>query len=79
MNPASHLDFLIYNRIGKKPVLAIEVDGYENHKKGTVQASRDQLKDHILERYQIPLLRFKTNGSGEKEKIAGTLERLVEI
>ena len=29
MNPATHLDFLIYNRISKKPVLAIEVDGYE--------------------------------------------------
>ena len=28
MNPATHLDFLIYNRISKKPVLAIEVDGY---------------------------------------------------
>ena len=32
MNPATHLDFLIYNRISKKPVLAIEVDGYEFHK-----------------------------------------------
>lgn len=78
MNPAAHLDFLIYNRIGKKPVLAIEVDGYENHKKGTAQASRDLLKDHILELYQIPLLRFKTNGSGEKEKIVEMLENLVE-
>ena len=72
MNPAAHLDFLIYNRIGKKPVLAIEVDGYENHKRGTAQAARDLLKDHILEVYQIPLLRFKTNGSGEKEKTAGS-------
>ena len=25
MNPATHLDFLIYNRIGKKPVLAIDM------------------------------------------------------
>lgn len=32
MNPAVHLDFLIYNRISKKPVLAVEVDGYEYHK-----------------------------------------------
>lgn len=77
MNPATHVDFLIYNRIGKKPVLAIEVDGYENHKKGTVQASRDLLKNHILELYQIPLLRFWTNGSEEKEKIVETLEKLV--
>lgn len=77
MNPATHLDFLIYNRIGKKPVLAIEVDGYEYHKEDTVQASRDLLKNHIMELYEIPFLRFKTNGSGEKEKIMEMLDKLV--
>lgn len=77
MNPATHLDFLIYNRIGKKPVLAIEVDGYEYHKEDTVQASRDLLKNHIMELYEIPLLRFMTNGSGEKEKIIEMLDKLV--
>lgn len=70
------MDFLIYNRIGKKPVLAVEVDGYEYHKKGTVQAKRDLLKDRILELYEIPLLRFKTNGSGEKEIIIEKLDKL---
>lgn len=74
MNPATHLDFLIYNRVGKKAVLAIEVDGYEYHKEGTVQASRDLLKNHILELYKIPFLRLKTNGSGEKEKILEMLD-----
>ena len=77
MNPATHLDFLIYNRISKKPVLAIEVDGYEYHKEDTVQASRDFLKNHILELYEIPLLRFKTNGSGEREKLIEILNKLV--
>ena len=77
MHPATHLDFLIYNRISKKPVLAIEVDGYEYHKEDTVQSSRDLLKNRIMELYEIPLLRFKTNGSGEKEKIVEMLERLV--
>ena len=67
MNPATHIDFLIYNRISKKPVLAIEVDGYEYHKNGTVQAARDMLKNHILQLYQIPLLRFQTMVV-EKEK-----------
>lgn len=76
MNPATHLDFLIYNRIGKKPVLAIEVDGYEYHKEDTEQASRDLRKNHIMELYEIPLLRFKTNGSGEKEKIIEMLDKL---
>lgn len=77
MNAATHLDFLIYNRIGKKPVLAIEVDGYEYHKEDTVQASRDLLKNHIMELYEIPLMRFKTNGSSEKEKIIEMLDKLV--
>lgn len=77
MHPATHIDFLLYNRISKKPVLAIEVDGYEYHKKDTVQAPRDLLKNHILELYEIPLLRFKTNGSGEKEKIVEKLDNLI--
>lgn len=77
MNPATHIDFLIYNRISKKPVLAIEVDGYEYHKNGTVQAARDMLKNHILQLYQIPMLRFQTNGSGERKIIAEWLEKLV--
>lgn len=76
MNHATHLDFLIYNRISKKFVLAIEVDGYKYHKNGTVQASRDLLKNHIMEMYEMPLLRLKTNGSGEKEKIIEMLDKL---
>ncbi len=76
MNPATHLDFLIYNRISKKPVLAIEVDGYQYHKKDTKQGFRDFMKNHILELYGIPLLRFQTNGSGEKEKIVEALEKV---
>lgn len=77
MNPATHLDFLVYNRISKKPVLVIEVDGYEYHKDETVQASRDVMKNRILELYEIPLLRFKTNGSVEKEQITEKLEELL--
>src|SRR5690606_30720513 len=30
-NPLTHLDFLIYNKLGKAPVLGIEVDGFEYH------------------------------------------------
>ena len=77
MNPATHLDFLVYNRISKKSVLAIEVDGYDNHEK-TVQASRDSKKDEIMDLCNIPLLRFKTNGSGEREKIIQELENRMQ-
>lgn len=76
MNPSTHIDFLLYNRISKKPVLAIEVDGYQYHQENTKQASRDVMKNHILELYEIPLLRFMTNGSGEKESIIKKLEEL---
>lgn len=76
-NPSTHIDFLLYNRISKKPVLAIEVDGYEYHRGDTAQASRDLLKNHILELYEIPLLRFKTNGSGEREKIVEMLDKII--
>lgn len=77
MHPATHLDFLIFNRISKKPVLAIEVDGYKYHKTGTKQAERDVMKNRIMELYGIPLVRFATNGSGEKEKVVERLEKVV--
>lgn len=78
MNPSTHLDFLIYNRISKKPVLAIEVDGFYFHKEGTRQAERDKMKNHILELYEIPYLRFATNGSGEKERLSEKLQELFD-
>ena len=78
-NSSTHLDFLIYNRISKKPVLAVEVDGYEYHKNGTKQNQRDLMKNHIMEVYGIPLLRFKTNGSGEREKITEMLEKQLQL
>lgn len=76
MNPATHLDFLIYNKISKRPIMAIEVDGFQYHKSGTEQAERDKKKNHILELYGIPLVRFATNGSGEKEKIMDFLRQM---
>jgi len=75
-NPLTHLDFLIYNKLGKNSVLAIEVDGFANHKDGTKQAERDRMKDKILEKYGLPLLRFATNGSNEKVKLMNKLSEM---
>lgn len=72
----THLDFLIYNTLGKNPILAIEVDGFEYHKAGTEQSERDKKKDRILAKYKLPLLRFSTTGSGEKQKLT---DKLTEI
>lgn len=75
-NPLTHLDFLIYNKLGKVPVLGIEVDGFEYHKDGTQQAGRDKMKDRILDKYNFPLLRFRTNESNEREKLTNKLNEL---
>ena len=71
---ATHLDFLIVNHVSKKPLLAIETDGYNFHHEETHQHRRDQMKDHILEVYGLSLLRLSTTGSGEKGRIVRALE-----
>lgn len=78
-DPRTHLDFLIYNKVTKKPFLAVEVDGYTFHKSGTEQAKRDILKNTILEKNDIPLLRLSTVGSREKERIIQKLEGLLSF
>ena len=75
---STHLDFLIINHVTKKPVLAIETDGYNYHNDETEQHQRDLKKNHILSLYRLPLLRLKTNESGEKEKILSMLHDIIK-
>lgn len=72
----THIDFVIYNKMDKKPSLAIEVDGYTFHKKSTAQSQRDELKNEILKKYNIPLIRLSTIGSDEKNIIKSKLDEL---
>lgn len=74
-NHNAHVDFLIYNKLGKNPILAIEVDGYAYHKQGTKQADRDDIKDAIFAKYNLPIIRFSTTGSGEKARLISMLEK----
>lgn len=74
---STHIDFLIYNKLSKKPVLAIEVDGYKNHKENTIQHKRDLLKNSILSKYNISLVRLSTNGSEEEKIIRNRLDEIV--
>ena len=53
-NDWTHIDFVIFNKMDKKMILAVEVDGYYYHKEGTKQQERDKLKDKILEKYDVP-------------------------
>ena len=74
-NPLTYVDFLLFNQMDKRPVLAIEVDGTAFHKAESKQAERDMKKNSILEKCAVPLLRLRTDGSGEKEKIRNALKR----
>lgn len=76
---STYIDFYISKKVGDRPVLAIEVDGYRNHKKGTKQYERDLLKNSILEKYNIPLVRLKTNGSGEEIIIREKLDEITKL
>ena len=78
-NINTHIDFLIYNRVSKQPVLAIETDGYAFHKSGTSQSERDIKKNHILELYGIPLVRLSTIGSNEKKIIGDKLSEVLHL
>ncbi len=74
---STHLDFLVISHVTKKPLLAIETDGYTYHNDETEQHQRDLLKNHILEVYGLPLIRLRTHESGEKEKIISALNTIV--
>ncbi|MFW2611012.1 DUF2726 domain-containing protein [Aliarcobacter butzleri] len=68
---------MIYSKINKQIVLAIEVDGYKYHEDSQIQKKRDKLKDEILEKYNIPIIRFATNASQESKKLKECLKKLV--
>ena len=75
-NHLTHVDFLIYSRLTHQPVLVIEVDGFAYHH-NPVQQERDQVKNSVLDKYHIPILRLSTIESGEKQRITDALKNLV--
>ena len=75
----THIDFLIYDTVTHKAVLAVEVDGTQFHKAGTRQRGRDLIKDSVLTSIGLPLLRLSTEGSQEKEKISQALSNLTGL
>ena len=74
-NSLSHVDFLIYNSITKKPLMAIEVDGWKYHNLSEVQQSRDKLKDDILTKYGLKPYRISTVDTINVETIANMLSK----
>ena len=74
-NDWTHVDFLIFSKLSHRPNLVIEVDGFAFHN-NEKQKERDRLKDTILTKYGIPILRLSTVGSNEQNLIR---EKLLEL
>lgn len=55
----------------------VEVDGYKYHKEYNKQKERDILKNNILAKYNIPLIRLTTNASREESAIRSKLDEIV--
>lgn len=77
VNHNSSIDFIVFHKLNKKPVLAIEVDGFAFHENNPKQLEKDKLKDNILIKYELPLLRLPTTGSNEEAKIQNKLDEII--
>ena len=78
-NPWSHIDLLIYDTIGKLPLVCIEVDGWAFHRPGSLQAVRDEIKNAIFQSAGLQLIRLSTAGSGEAATIASAIRQAIGL
>lgn len=67
INNRASIDFVIFNKMDNKPVLLIEVDGFEFHTNNPKQLVKDEMKDNIAKKNNIKLLRFETGGRAYNE------------
>ncbi|KXZ23299.1 DNA helicase [Bacillus nakamurai] len=73
----ARVDFLLHYKMGNEPLGVIEVDGVAYHH-SKAQKRRDRIKNSILEKAGIPLLRLKTNESRESERIKKFLNEILQ-
>ncbi|MBN1601150.1 MAG: DUF2726 domain-containing protein [Chitinispirillaceae bacterium] len=69
LHPWTHVDFLFYNRVSKEKLFVLEVDGVRFHEQDKRQVGHDAVKDRVLKENNIPVYRFKTNESNEKQRL----------
>lgn len=72
----THVDFLLSNTTSSKPLLVIEIDGLAFHRAHSDQENRDRMKDSILNKIGIPIMRVKTNESFLESKLEGKLKEI---
>lgn len=77
MKQKASCDFVIYYKVGKNPMGVIEIDGSSHENR--VQQERDVLKNAILQKTDIPLLRLKTvEGNIEKKTLSFLNECIIK-
>ena len=79
LHPWSHVDFLVYDTIGKLPVLGIEVDGWAFHRPGSLQSERDDIKNSVFRHADLRMLRLSTMGSREDAAISEALRYVLGL
>ncbi|MGX4583064.1 DUF2726 domain-containing protein [Paenibacillus chitinolyticus] len=73
----SSVDFVIYHKLDRSPALAIEVDGFAFHENNPEQLKRDEKKERIFKKFGMGLVRFRTTGSGEEQKLREVLSTML--
>jgi superfamily I DNA and/or RNA helicase len=68
-HPWTHVDFLFFNKLSKEKLFVLEVDGIRYHEQDKKQHEHDNIKNRVLEANNIPIYRFKTNESNEKQRL----------
>ncbi|MKU04678.1 DUF2726 domain-containing protein [Salmonella enterica subsp. enterica] len=75
MHKRASCDFVVYYKVGKTPLGVIEVDGGYHFQ--SVQLERDELKNNILYKSGLPLLRLRTIDSNIEAKLEEFLTGLL--
>lgn len=78
VNNRASVDFVLFHKQDKQPVLVIEVDGFAFHENNPSQLEKDAMKDNILRKFDFQFLRLHTNGSGEEGKIKSKLDTALQ-
>lgn len=73
----SHVDFLLFNKLTKMPLRAVEVDGWQFHKESEAQQERDSAKDAILQKIGLGLTRLSTTDTVTSETIIKLIKEAI--
>ncbi|MEC1177243.1 DUF2726 domain-containing protein [Metasolibacillus meyeri] len=73
----SHFDFTIYDNKSSQPLFAVEFDGKSHRTE--IQKSRDEIKNRLVKRFNLPLLRINSLYLEEKYRNLDLLSWCVEV